>query len=117
MNGSYLVRQDGIPPAFRGARPAKPSYAGLTDEQVMAMAEAAYNTALSLPAGCRAGAWERFDSAMDEAAARGLRYILGRLREQGHADLAERGLAMLRERGGSELARRALRRMFPGDAS
>ena len=77
---------DDIPPAFRGAVPKAASFIGLDDAQVLRAAEHAFHVAQALPLGspARATEWARFDDAMAELAARGLRHILARLRDQGN---------------------------------
>lgn len=72
---------EGIPPAFR-KRP-EPSYVGLTEAEVFEVARCAYHMAMALPAGGRErlAAWDRFDHAMGELAARALRHALRKVRE------------------------------------
>jgi hypothetical protein len=59
------------------------SYAGKTDYQVLAMAQAAYRRAEALPprSGQRRAEWEAFDSAMCELMRRAMSHVLWRIHE------------------------------------
>jgi len=79
-------RQGGIPAAFGGPLPAAASFLGLTDDQVLKIAQSAMMSAQALPLGAaRVRQWARFDDAMSELAGRGLRHVLAKLRERDEA--------------------------------
>lgn len=60
-----------VPAAFRH----RPSFLGLTDEQVLGLARSAL----------RRRDWPRFDEAMEELRARVARHVLAKLRERGQS--------------------------------
>lgn len=95
-------RPDPIPPAFRGA--SQPSFIGMTDEQVLKIAEHYFHLAPALPLASkqRAVAWEMFDDAMAELSARGLRQILRKMRE--HEELGDEIPEVLRRAARLDLA-------------
>lgn len=95
-------RPDPIPPAFRGA--SQPSFIGMTDEQVLKIAEHYFHLAPAFPLASRqrAAAWEMFDDAMAELSARGLRQILRKMRE--HEELGDEIPEALRRAARLDLA-------------
>jgi hypothetical protein len=58
-------------------------YAGKTDEQVLAMAQAAYRRAGALPprSGQRRAEWKEFDDAMCELMRRAMSHVLWKIHE------------------------------------
>ena len=73
---------DGVPSAFRRQQA---SFVGHDDAQVLKLAASALMTAQRLPLHSRGRAeqWSRFDDAMSELTARGIRHVLAKLRECG----------------------------------
>jgi hypothetical protein len=72
-----------VPPAFGGGVPAAAQFVGLTDDQVLKVAVASFGTLQQLPIGApRVREWARFDAAMAELAARGMRHVLAKLHER-----------------------------------
>src|SRR5262249_5390286 len=73
----------GIPAAFRGRRPARPGFIGLTDDEVLKIAAGALRMVQALPFGsaARTGQWDSFEHAMAALSSRDATDTLRRLYE------------------------------------
>lgn len=60
-------------------------YKGMSDEQVLAIAQAAHRRAVALPAasGARRAQWKAFDKAMGELVRRAMADVLRKIHERG----------------------------------